>query len=169
MIRPARHADFEAMWSIFRDVVAPGDTYVFEADTPRADALAYWFGPGTRPFVAEIDGRIVGMYKLIANRRDRGAHVANASFMVAPWCAGRGVGRAMGRHCLREAKRAGFTAMQFNFVVSTNLAAVKLWHGLGFAIVGTLPRAFQHATLGHVDAYVMHRALDDVEDRPQEQ
>jgi len=157
------------MWSIFHDVVAAGDTYVFGADTPRADALAYWFGPGVTPFVAELDSRIVGMYKFMANRRDRGAHIANASFMVARWCAGRGVGRRMGLHCLREAKRAGFRAMQFNFVVSTNLAAVKLWQSLGFAIVGTVPQAFQHATLGYVDVYVMHRALDDVENGLPEQ
>ena len=53
--------------------------------------------------------------------------------------------------------------MQFNFVVSTNTAAVALWQKLGFAIVGTLPKAFRHQSLGYVDAYVMHRFLDDVE------
>ena len=69
----------------------------------------------------------------------------------------------MGLHCLREAARAGYLAMQFNFVVSTNTAAVALWQKLGFAIVGTLPKAFRHQRLGYVDAYVMHRFLDDVE------
>jgi ribosomal protein S18 acetylase RimI-like enzyme len=54
--------------------------------------------------------------------------------------------------------------MQFNFVVSSNTAAVALWQRLGFAIVGTLPGAFRHRTLGCVDAYVMYRALDDDED-----
>ena len=109
------------------------------------------------------------MYKLIANRRDRGSHVANASFMVAPASSGRGVGRRMGLHCLREAKRAGFLAMQFNFVVSTNAAAVALWQSLGFAIVGTLPRAFRHAQLGDVDAYVMYRSLETIEAAPQDE
>jgi RimJ/RimL family protein N-acetyltransferase len=37
--------------------------------------------------------------------------------------------------------------MQFNFVVSTNTAAVALWQKLGFAIVGTLPKAFRHQRL----------------------
>ena len=68
-----------------------------------------------------------------------------------------------GLHCLREAVRAGYRAMQFNFVVSTNTAAVALWQKLGFAIVGTLPKAFRHSQPGHVDAYVMHRFLDDIE------
>ena len=51
--------------------------------------------------------------------------------------------------------------MQFNFVVSTNAAAVALWRKLGFQIVGTLPKVYRHRDLGLVDAYVMHRFLDD--------
>jgi ribosomal protein S18 acetylase RimI-like enzyme len=85
--------------------------------------------------------------------------VANASFMVDPAAQGRGAGKALGEHCLDEARRQGFEAMQFNFVVSTNTAGVTLWKKLGFTIVGTLPKAFHHATLGNVDAYVMHRFL----------
>ena len=160
-IRPAIEADFDGMWAIFRGVIATGDTYVFSPDTSREDAFSYWFGPGVASFVAELDGRISGMYKIVANHRDRGSHVANASFMVAPASSGQGIGRQMGEHSLREARRRGFRAMQFNFVVSTNAAAVALWQRLGFAIVGTLPNAFAHAALGEVDAYVMYRSLDD--------
>jgi L-amino acid N-acyltransferase YncA len=159
-IRTAVEADFEAMWAIFRDVIASGDTYVFAPDTPRADAHAYWFGAGVASYVAELNGRIAGMYKLAANQRDRGSHVANASFMVAPAASGKGVGRRMGVHCVEEARKRGFRAMQFNFVVSTNQAALALWHSLGFAIVGTLPKAFAHKELGLVDAYVMFRTLE---------
>jgi L-amino acid N-acyltransferase YncA len=159
ILRPATANDAAAIWRIFQAVVAPGDTYVFTGDTSERDAVAYFLGPGITSFVAEDDGRVVGMYKLIPNRIGRGAHVANASFMVDPAAQGRGAGRALGEHCLAEARRAGFTAMQFNFVVSTNTAGVSLWKKLGFEIVGTLPKAFRHATLGDVDAYVMHRLL----------
>ena len=162
-IRPARATDFDAIWRIFQAVVATGTTYVFAADTSRDEALAYFAGPGIASWVAEDEGRVVAMYKLLPNRRDRGSHVANASFMVDPDHAGRGVGKAIGLHCLREARRAGFLAMQFNFVVSTNARAVALWQKLGFEIVGTVPKAFRHATLGLVDVYVMHRFLDDIE------
>ena len=103
------------MWRIFQTVVATGTTYVFSQDTGRDDALAYFVGPGIASWVAEDEGRVVAMYKLVANRRDRGSHVANASFMVDPDHAGLGVGKAIGLHCLREARRAGFLAMQFNF------------------------------------------------------
>jgi L-amino acid N-acyltransferase YncA len=163
LIRRATEADFAAMWPIFRAVVAPGTTYVFAAETSEAEAFGFWFGPGASTYVAEEDGKIVGMYKFAANQRDRGSHVANASFMVDPGSGRKGIGRAMGEHCLREAKRAGFLAMQFNFVVSANEAAVSLWKKLGFSIAGTLPKVFRHERLGLVDVYVMHRFLDDVE------
>ena len=109
--------------------------------------------------MAEQDGKIIGSYILRKNRPGLGDHVANAGFMVDPSARGLGVGRAMGEHCLNEARRLGFRAMQFNFVVSTNESAVHLWKELGFEIVGTLPGAFRHATKGYVDAYVMFRLL----------
>jgi L-amino acid N-acyltransferase YncA len=162
-IRPAAEDDFEAIWPIFRAVIATGSTYVLAPDTSREEASAYWFGPGISSYVAEDEGRVIGMYKIIANHRDLGSHVANASYMVDPFYAGRGAGRAMGLHSLREARRAGFLAMQFNLVVSTNEAAVALWKKIGFFIVGTLPKAFRHQERGFVDAYVMYRFLDDIE------
>lgn len=161
-IRGATEPDFEAMWPIFRAVVATETTYVFAPHSSREDAFAYWFGPGVTSYVAEAEGRVVAMYKLVANQRDLGSHVANASFMVDPLHGGRGVGKALGLHCLQEARRAGFLAMQFNFVVSTNEAAVALWRKLGFSIVGTLPKVFRHRERGLVDAFVMHRFLDDI-------
>ena len=159
IIRKATIDDADAIWRIFQSVVAPGDTYSFDAATPKSDAVAYFLAPSITSYVADDDGRVVGMYKLIPNRIGRGSHVANASFMVDPAVHGRGVGRALGEHCLEEARRQGYDAMQFNFVVSTNTAGVALWRKLGFEIVGTLPKAFDHATLGRVDAYVMHRFL----------
>ncbi len=158
-IRRTRTEDAPAIWKIFQAVVAPGDTYSFTTATTEREAVAYFIGPGITSFVAEDEGRVIGIYKLIPNRIGRGKHVANASFMVDPNAQGKGAGRALGEHCLDEARRQGYEAMQFNFVVSTNTAGVTLWKKLGFEIVGTLPRAFDHATLGKVDAYVMHRFL----------
>jgi L-amino acid N-acyltransferase YncA/8-oxo-dGTP pyrophosphatase MutT (NUDIX family) len=162
MIRPATPHDADAIWDIFQKVVAGRDTYVFQPGTPRDEAVAYWLGTNAVNRVAEVDGRVVGMYKLIENHRGLGAHVANASFMIDPSASGRGIGYAMGADCLGNARRQGYEAMQFNFVVSTNTRAVDLWQRLGFRIVGTLPRAFRHGTLGLVDALVMYRELNDI-------
>ena len=161
-IRRGVESDFPSMWPIFQEVVASESTYVFAANTSYEDAFAYWFGPGISTYVAEDEGKIVAMYKIIQNQRDLGGHVSNASFMVSSSCSGKGIGRKLGAHCLQEAKNAGYLAMQFNFVVSTNTAAVSLWEKLGFSIVGTLPKVFAHKELGLVDAYVMHRFLEDI-------
>jgi L-amino acid N-acyltransferase YncA len=158
-IREASDHDRDAVWKIFQAVVATGDTYVFDPGIPRDEALAYWFHPGTLTYVAESEGRVVGTYILRPNRPGLGSHVSNAAFMVSPSARGLGIGRLMGEHCLDGARRLGYRAMQFNFVVSTNLAAVTLWQRLGFTIVGTLPGAFRHRTNGYVDAYVMFQTL----------
>jgi L-amino acid N-acyltransferase YncA len=159
IIRRADAGDADAIWRIFHAVIQGGDTYTFLPGTPRHEGIAYFLGPGVASWVIEDQGRVIGVYKLIPNHAGLGDHVANASFMVDPAAHGKGAGRAMGEHCLEEARQAGYRAMQFNFVVSTNTAGVELWKKLGFAIVGTLPKAFRHRTLGDVDAYVMYRAL----------
>jgi len=158
-IRPATEADRDAIWNIFHAVITPGDTYAFDPQMSRQDALAYWFQSDTHTYVAEQDRQIVGTYILRANQPSLGSHVANAAFMVAPTARGLGVGRHMGEHCLSEARRLGFRAMQFNFVVSTNQAAIRLWKQLSFEIVGTLPGAFRHPEKGYIDVYVMFRSL----------
>lgn len=158
-IRPATKADHDAIWKIFHEVVAAGDTYALDPRMSRADALHYWFGPNTETYVAENGGRVVGTYILRSNQSGGGSHVANAAFMVAPHTRGQGIGRAMGEHCLSEARRLGFCAMQFNFVISTNESAIHLWNELGFKIVGSLPGAFRHPEKGDVDVYVMYRSL----------
>jgi L-amino acid N-acyltransferase YncA len=159
-IRPAADADRDSIWKIFHAVVAPGNTYAIDPNISRKDALAYWFAPGTPTYVAErAHESVLGTYVLRTNQAGGGAHVANAGFMVAPDARGGGVGRAMAKHCLAEARRLGFCAMQFNFVVSTNESAIRLWKELGFEIVGTLPGAFRHPTKGDVDVYVMYRSL----------
>lgn len=158
-IRPADAHDRAAIVAIGRELVADGTTYVFAPEITDAELAAYWLSPAVKTFVAERGGDIVGCSILRPNQAGRGAHVANASYAVAARARGAGVGRALAEHSLEEARRLGFTAMQFNFVVSTNVPAVQLWKRLGFDIVGTLPAAFQHPRLGLVDAYVMHRFL----------
>ncbi|MCC2957239.1 GNAT family N-acetyltransferase [Massilia sp. IC2-477] len=166
-IRPAGEHDFDAMWSIFCSHVAAGETYPFTTATSREAGHAYWLGPEVTSFVATSSGsRVLGMYRLVANQAGRGHHVANASYMVSPSAQGAGVGRTLGEHSLLEAKRQGYLAMQFNYVVSTNTAAIRLWKKLGFSIVGTLPKAYRHKRLGYVDAYVMYQLLQDPDHWP---
>jgi ribosomal protein S18 acetylase RimI-like enzyme len=161
IIRTANARDGAAIWKILEPVIRAGDTYTLPADLTREEALAYWNSPGHEVFVAETEenAEILGTYYLRANQKGGGAHVANCGYMTAPWASGRGVARAMCQHSFEYARARGFLAMQFNFVVSTNERAVRLWQSLGFEIVGRLPAAFIHPKLGPVDALVMYRHL----------
>lgn len=158
-LRRAEEADFDGIWEIFHAVVEKGDTYAIPPETTKDEAQALWLAPGLSTYVALLDGEVVGTYILKANQPGLGSHVANAGYMVHPRRSGRGIGRALCEHSLEEARQAGFLAMQFNIVVSTNHPAVALWQKMGFAIVGTVLKAFRHLELGLVDIYVMHRFL----------
>jgi len=184
-VRAATEADRDAIWNIFHEIIASGDTYAFDPKMSREEALAYWFRADTHTYVAEVDRESVGeadsfpgtatpsptgemnkrvivvTYILRPNQAGGGSHVANAAFMVASDAKGCRVGRRMAEHCLGQARGMGFRAMQFNFVVSTNAPAIHLWEQLGFKIVGTLPGAFHHPEKGYVDVYVMYRSLLD--------
>ena len=162
-IRPAGPQDHDAIWRIFHEVVAAGDTYAYRPDTTREEAMALWFPGGGWTFVAELDGAVVATYVMRPNQPGQGSHVANCGYMVDRMASGRGVGEALCRHSLAEAKRLGFLAMQFNFVVASNTRAVELWKRCGFTIVGTVPGAFRHPALGLVDAHVMYRWLEGAE------
>jgi L-amino acid N-acyltransferase YncA len=159
VIRLAQPADHDAIWSILEPVIRAGETYTLPRDMAREQALAYWFVEGHEVFVAEEDSVIVGTYFLQANQRGGGSHVANCGYMTASHAQGKGVARAMCRHSLVRARERGFRGMQFNFVVSTNQRAVKLWEDCGFQTVGVLPGAFHHPRAGYIDAFVMHRLL----------
>lgn len=160
-IRELPAAQFERVWPVFREVLDAGDTYTYPPGLTLDQARRMWTDAPARCFVAEADGRVLGCYRLAPNQLagSAGDHVANGSYMVASAARGRGVGELMCRHSLDQAREAGFTAMQFNFVVSTNEAAIRLWQRCGFGIVGRLPGAFRHPRLGLVDGLVMYRRL----------
>ena len=158
-IRAARPDDAPAIWGILEPVIRAGETWALPRDMSEDEAWAYWTAPDREAFVAEADGRILGTYFLRANHLGGGGHVANTGYMTAADAAGRGVGRRMCLDSLDRARARGFAAMQFNFVVSSNERAVRLWHRLGFATVGRLPGAFRHPRLGDVDVLVMYQRL----------
>jgi L-amino acid N-acyltransferase YncA len=158
-IRPAESADANAIWAVLEPTIRAGETYTLPRSMEKEQALAYWFSPQHAIFVVEEDGEVLGSYYLRANQQGGGAHVCNCGYMTAGRASGRGVATAMCAHSLEYARSQGFRAMQFNFVVSSNEAAIHLWQKFGFATVGLLPGAFLHPVLGYVDAIVMYRVL----------
>jgi len=156
---PAADADRDLIWHILEPTIREGDTYTLPRDMTRAAALAYWMCSDRETFVAEHNGSIVGTYYFRPNQMGGGSHVANCGYVTAREARGHGVAAAMCEHSITHARQNGFRAMQFNFVVSTNVRALQLWQRLGFEVVGRLPEAFQHPTFGYVDALVLFRKL----------
>jgi ribosomal protein S18 acetylase RimI-like enzyme len=158
-IRKAEARDAAAIAAIILPTIRAGATYALDPDMSEADALAYWLAPDKETFVAEQAGALVGTYYMRPNQAGGGRHVCNCGYMTRADAAGRGIARRMCEHSLAHARMRGYRAMQFNFVISTNVRAVRLWQSLGFAISGRLPGAFRHPTQGYVDALVMYQAL----------
>jgi L-amino acid N-acyltransferase YncA len=159
IVRHASDSDHAAIWGILEPMIRDGETYPLPHSMSEMHAMAYWFAAAHEVFVAEDAGVLLGTYFLQANQLGGGAHVANCGYVTATCATGRGVARAMCAHSLARAKERGFHAMQFNFVVSTNERAIRLWQSFGFEIVGRLAKAFEHSRLGFVDALIMYRLL----------
>ena len=138
-------------------------TDLVEADFPTLDALVTRWQDEEREMQTWLrslsDGDVAGTYWLRPNQPGLGSHVVNAAYMVSPDTTGKGIGRQMAGHSIDEARKLGFTAMQFNFVVKSNAVAVKLWQSIGFGIIGEIPEAFDHSKNGLTNAYIMYRKL----------
>jgi GNAT superfamily N-acetyltransferase len=140
-------------------IIRAGETYPLASDMSKADALDYWYGPEDEIFVVEKEREILGTYHLRPNWAGGGAHVANVGYMTSSAATGKGVGRRMVEHSLQQARDKGFKAIQFNFVVSTNERAVRLYRNFGFDTIGTVPLAFLHPKQGYVDVLLMFKTL----------
>lgn len=158
-IRLATEQDFESIWPFFEEITSSGETYGYETDISFNDAKAAWIDYPRQTFVAIIDEEIVGSYYIVSNHGGPGKHVCNCGYMVARSARGRGLATTLCQHSQQVALQLGYLAMQFNFVASSNEGAVALWNRLGFETVGRLPNAFNHPSLGFVDALVMFKTL----------
>lgn len=92
--------------------------------------------------VDKKDGKIVGLYILHPNNVGRCGHICNASYAVRYDLRGQHIGEELVKDCMQTAKRIGFKILQFNAVVATNTAALKLYEKLGFKKLGVIPNGF---------------------------
>ena len=163
-IRLATETDADAIWALLQPVFCAGDTYAVDRAISREDALAYWIEQPAATYVVEDAGAIIGTFYIKTNQQGGGAHVCNCGYIVSAAARGQGLAAKMCEASKMQALALGYRAMQFNFVLASNAGALRLWDRLGFVIVGTLPRAFDHPTLGLIDAHVMFKWLDDAAD-----
>jgi len=158
-ISKATPEDFDLIWPLLRDVFRAGDTYAVDPEISKEDAQAYWMTQARATYIAKSGDAIVGTSYIKTNQPGGGAHICNCGYIVSPAARGQGIAATLCVHSQDEARRLGYQAMQFNFVLASNAGAVRLWHRLGFDTIGTIPAAFLHPELGLVDAFVMYRRL----------
>lgn len=155
--KPRHHSD---IMSIFRAVTSEGNSYVYPDNWTDDQIALYWF-KGTHLYTAIDDEThaVIGTFVIRDNKPGRGAHICNAGFMVHPDHRRRGIGSAMCDMAIAEATLKGYRGMQFNVVVSTNIASITLWKAKGFNIIGTVPGGFNHKEHGFIDMHVMFLSL----------
>tara|TARA_B100000767_G_scaffold58757_1_gene54494 strand:- start:441 stop:908 length:468 start_codon:yes stop_codon:yes gene_type:complete len=151
--------DFERFWGTFSQIVQAQETYALDAEVSYQHAFELWWARPLKTFIFESQGDVRGSYYLKANGEGPSGHICNCGYMVKAAFQGQGIAKRLCEHSQVIAKELGFKAMQFNSVVSTNVAAVHLWKTLGYQIIGTIPKGYQHRQLGYVDCYVMHKFL----------
>ena len=159
-IREYVESDWPRIWPMLEETVRAGDTYTFSPQSEEEEIRRAWVELAAKTFVAcDSAGLILGTYFIKPNQPGLGAHVCNCGYVVASSAQGRGIASLMCEHSQAQALAMGFKAMQFNFVVSTNVRAIRVWERHGFSVVGRLPGAFNHLQLGYVDALVMFKSL----------
>lgn len=158
-IRLSEPTDADQIWEILSPIIKKGDAFTYSPATSKAEMLDYWLAENKHTYTALLDEQVIGTFFIQNNQPGLGAHVANAGYATSPDFYGRGIAREMCRFSLEEARRLGYLAMQFNIVVKSNTRAVTLWQQMGFQIIGEIPEAFQHQTLGLVNAYIMYQKL----------
>lgn len=104
-------------------------------------------------------GELVGLYILHPNNVGRCGHICNASYAVRADMRGKHIGEHLVRHCMAKAKEIGYRILQFNAVVSTNTAALKLYERLGFVRLGVIPGGFEMKNGGWEDIIPHYRIL----------
>jgi GNAT superfamily N-acetyltransferase len=159
-IRPFDEADWPQVWPIVQEIVRAQETFPYDPDMTASDAHDLWIErPPGHTVVAVEEGRVLGTAKMGTNRPGPGSHISTASFMVGKGARGRGVGTALCLYAIDWARDRGYAGMQFNAVVESNHSAIELYRRLGFSVVGTVPGAFAHPTIGRVGLHIMYCAV----------
>jgi ribosomal protein S18 acetylase RimI-like enzyme len=159
-IRKFDEKDWASVWKMIEPVFRAGDTYPFPTNISEDEAYQAWITVPTATFVAEDESKgILGTYYIKPNQPGQGSHICNCGYIVLESARGKGIASQMCDHSQEEALSQGFSAMQYNLVVSTNESAVHLWKKKGFEVIGTIPEAYNQQTIGFVDAFIMYKKL----------
>ena len=158
-IKPYHDDQWKDVWRVLEPVFRAGETYPYATDITAQQAHHKWVEIPTATYVAHDGTDIVGTFYIKPNQDALGDHVCNCGYVTAENARGKGVASQMCDFSQQEARRLGFSHMQYNLVVASNEAAFRLWKKHGFEHVGTLKHAFRHKKLGLTDAHILYKEL----------
>jgi GNAT superfamily N-acetyltransferase len=154
-LSPATSGDHDELFVAYTQIVDSGAGFPHEPPLSREAFDEYWIAHSSAVWIARVSGRLVGAYYVKPNFVGKASHISNAGYFVLESHRGQGLGRRLVEHSLREARRLGFDAMQFNLVFASNPAR-QMYRQLGFAEVGRIP-----AAVDGEDAIVYWRSLEE--------
>jgi ribosomal protein S18 acetylase RimI-like enzyme len=128
VVEVAREADGELVEAMARLVPQLSSSSPAPTEAQLAEIVA---SPSSRLLVARIDGRIVGSLTLVMFRIPTGLRAWIEDVVVDASARGAGVGEALNRFALDEARRAGATTVDLTSRPSRE-AANRLYRRLGF-------------------------------------
>lgn len=159
-IRAYNATDIPSMIHIWNEVVTEGVAFPQEDCLTQETGTAF-FNEQTYCAVAEDceNKKIYGIYILHPNNVGRCGHICNASYAVSSESRGLHIGEKLVQDCLVQAKQHGFTILQFNAVVATNIHARHLYERLGFEQLGTIPGGFRMKDGHYEDIFPYYHLL----------
>ena len=142
-IRKFEDKDLPAMISIWNEIVEEGIAFPQEELLDENSGRVFFSSQSFCGVAEDDDGSIQGLYILHPNNVGRCGHICNASYAVSSAFRGRHIGEKLVIDCMKKAKQLGFSILQFNAVVETNIHARHLYERLGFHQLGVIPKGFR--------------------------
>ena len=157
-IRKFSPGDTDDAVKIWNGIVEEGESFPQEYYLDRKSGEAF-FSSQSFTGIAVLGGRAVGLYILHPNNEGRCGHICNASYAVVPEMRGGHIGEKLILHSLKKGRELGFTLMQFNAVVRSNVHARHLYERVGFVPLGTVPRGFRMKDGHYEDINLYYKEL----------
>ena len=166
LLRRAEEADAEAMveyletvWGETRYLMREPEDMTLTVNEEREILRNRAASDTGLMLLAEVNGGHAGTaFFETVGQRNRASHRCSVGVTLYKAFWHQGVGTALMREILTVAKAAGYEQAELE-AVSTNAPALGLYKKLGFAAVGTMPRALKYKDGSYADFTLMVKQL----------
>ena len=142
-VRPYKNENLPGMISVWNEVVEDGIAFPQEELLTEKTGTAFFAEQSYCRVAVDDSGEVVGLYILHPNNVGRCGHICNASYAVRTKRRGQHIGEKLVLDCIAQAKELGFSILQFNAVVESNIHARHLYERIGFNQLCVIPKGFR--------------------------